>query len=303
MQESLDLRAIHLLREEFPGYELISAVDDPKILESKEVCRDVEIFYGRALTAASFHLMHQLRWIHVPTCSLEDLCLTAIQQRGNILISNTKEEHSRQVGEFVIGTILAFSKNILTDAPPWCLKNRILLQVGLGHIGTEIARLAQLMGMRVYGIRARKTFHPYCNKVLSIKDLHSVLPAADILSICPPGGRLFQRWKEEAKLELLTPDSILIAIGSGHLLDHIELERVAPSLRGVAIDGPLHTLPKALKDAPNVLLTENKAALPALEEPQGFRLFNYNLRHYVRGNTFDMKNQVDPLQDPSLYAL
>ena len=76
------------------------------------------------------------------------LCIGAIAERGNIMVTNSKGADVTQVGEFVLGAILAFAKELfewrhverhpeaLWNSPwkhfMWKLEDRTLLQVGLG---------------------------------------------------------------------------------------------------------------------------------------------------------------------------
>ncbi len=63
----------------------------------------------------------------------------------------------------------------------WTLQNRILLQVGLGEVGSEIVRVGQNLGMKTWGVQQTRTFHPYCDKTFSSLHLHSLLPTADVV--------------------------------------------------------------------------------------------------------------------------
>ena len=238
-----------------------------------------------------------------------------IQQQGNILVTNTRDENLPQMGEFAMSAVLAFAKNLfhwweikqfpalLWDSKwrhsMWTLKDKVFLQVGLGKPGTEIARQAGLMGMKVWGVDQNASFHPYCTKTFPFTDLLKLLPLVDVVSTCLPREREYHQWLKQEHFEAMKEDSILIVIGSSKLVDENALAEVAKTMkfRGIAIDGQ-HQLPIAqnspLWKIPNILITPEIAPRPKTKDTQSLRLFRSNLRQYVHGNYSDMRNLVDP---------
>lgn len=259
-------------------------------------------------------MAHQLRWIHSPSPRLNRLCLEDIEKLGNILVTSTKEENIPQIGEYAMSCILAFAKNLFhwrdADKYPkiiwdskwrdqmWTLKDRLLLQVGLGKIGTEIARRARQMDMRVWGAQINKTFHPYCNKTFSMRELYYLLPQADVVSISLPRGAEFENWLKQYDLELMKDGCILMIIGSHTVVNEEALAELAQKekFRGIIIDAFYQTpIPPASKlwTLPNAIITPEVSPRPKSEEKMAFRNFRYNLRQYLHGNFSDMRNIID----------
>ena len=253
-----------------------------------------------------------MKWIHVPSEHFNRLCLAEIEKEGSILLTYTKEENGPQIAEFVIGSMLAFAKNLfqwkktsaltLWDAKwrhsLWDLKKRIFVQVGMEEEGLEIARMASLFGMEVISIDRERTFHPYCKKHLSIRDLKRVLPEADVVSVHIPRGKEYLNWFGQEELTLMKQDAILIHTGGPDLFQ--PGEKIDPSLfqklKGAVIDAPHQTpIPASSKlwEVPNLYITPNIAARPKAKEPLHFRVFRYNLRQYIHGNFTEMKNLLD----------
>ncbi len=324
LQESLHLEEIGYLRKEFPHYELLSTAEGNLQELSIEEWNEVEIIYGNTLSSTQFGYAHQLRWIHSPTPDLQDLCLQELQNQSSVLITHSQQENVSQIGEFILGAILGFAKNLFywghfqdskmresierKKSSMWTLKDKILLQIGLGSIGTEIARLAKQMNMRVLGVQSHRTFHPYCHKTISLKDLRSALPRADVVCISLPRGKSYQNWFKKEELELLKEDSILIVTGYSDVVDEEALLNVIHKgkLRGVVLDNFYQkqiasSTSRAFWHYSNVLHTPNVAAYPKQERKQSFAIFKYNLRQYLGGNFSDMKNLIDSTLDYTFF--
>ncbi len=304
-QAPVDEEQLRTLHQEFPSYELIS--------ECKEGADwfGVEIFYGSDLSEANFEQAPQLRWLHAPSNDLDSLCMEKIQERGSVMVSSGFKQNIENISEFVLGAALAFSKQFFhwPSAPHepqefwdwplketmWPLRDKTLLQIGIGRVGTEVTRLAQILGMKTWGVSTTKSFHPYCEKTFSINNLHSILPASDVVVVAFPSKGIKHLLLGPEELALLKPDSVLIVVGTRETIDEKALVEVAKSgrLRGILLDAlkkpPLRNSP--LWSIPNMILTPNVAGYPEVETDHvNFSHFKRNLRSYAKGQTLEMKN-------------
>jgi len=314
LQGQLTLQEIDQLLKEFPQYLFLSLSEAAYKNLSPDHWSRLEVLYGFRLAKEELAIADQLRWIHCPGPYLNRLCMDEIEKQGTILVSHTIDENIPQMGEFAIAAMLAFAKNLFawkeTNQFPalvwdskwrdsmWTLKNKILLQIGLGKVGTEITRRARELEMRVWGIDQHYSFHPHCHKIFQLSDLRSVLPLADVVSLCLPRGREYHHWFQLEELELMKEDSILLSIGSSTVFDENALVQVAKTgkFRGILLDA-FYQMPipatSPLWKIPNVIITPDVAQRPKSTQRQAFRLFLYNLRQYVHGNFKDMRNLVD----------
>lgn len=314
IQEQLSTKEMDQLLQEFPHYIFLSLTETGYKTLSPDIWATIEIIYGNRLTAEELALAQQLRWIHSQTPNLNRLCLREIEEQGNILITNTKEENIAQVGEYAMSIILGYAKNLFnwrdTDQHPntvwdskwrdnmWFLENRTLLQIGLGKVGTEITRRARMFGMKVWGAQTAHTFHPHCLKTFSMNELDNALPNADVVSICLPRNKEYVNWLNESQLEMMKDDAILLILGSHQLINEDALYNVAKTkkFRGIVIDALYQTpipVTSKLWKIPNILITPEMAYRPKTSEKASFRNFRYNLRQYMHGNFNDMRNLVD----------
>jgi D-2-hydroxyacid dehydrogenase (NADP+) len=313
LQKPLRPQEIELLLKEFSQYLFLSHPSSDQKHLTDDYWSRVEILFGNSLTSEELAKAQQLHWIHCPTAQLNKLCLDLIAKQGKILITDTPEENIFQVGEFVMSGILAFAKhlfhwremsqfpNLVWDSKwrrsVWTLQNRVLLQIGLGKMGTEIARRAQEMGMQVWGAQRHQTFHPYCLKTFAMHEVRNILSEADVVSLSLPRGKEWENWFRAEELNLMKNDSILVLRGSHRVINIEALEQVAQSgkFRGILMDIIYHQpIPSSspLWKIPNIVITPDIAPQPKNIATQAFRNFLYNLRQYMHSNFKDMRNIV-----------
>lgn len=314
LQGQLSLQEIDLLLKEFPQYLFLSLSEAAYKNLSADHWSRLEVLYGFRLTKEELELATQLRWIHCPGPYVNRLCMEEIEKQGTLLVTNTIDENITQIGEFVIGGVLALGKNLFlwkeaNQFPSlvwdskwrdsmWTFKNKNFLQIGLGKVGTEIVRRAKQFEMQVWGTDPFYSFHPHCNKIFPIQDLYSYLPHADIVCLSLPRGREYHHWFQGEALGLMKEDSILISIGSSSVIDEESLAKTAQTgkFRGVILDAFYQTpllATSPLWKLPNVIITPDVAQRPKATQQQAFHVFLYNLRQYVHGNFKDMRNIVD----------
>ncbi len=314
LQSKLHLEEIDQLLKEFPQY-LFLTVNDASYRKLQEHQREkIEVIYGNRLSKEDLAQSPSLRWIHSPNPQLNRLALQSILDKGSIIVSTTPDENIEQAGEFVIGGILTFVKNFIHWSEAfkfptliwdskwrddiWTLKNKVLLQIGLRSVGTEIARRARQFDMKVWGMEEKKTFHPHCDKTFDFRDLHSVLSGVDIVSIALPPLKEYEGKFGATEFFHMKTDSILSLIGPYTQLngDALLAEEGNGKFRGILIDTPYalpipHTSP--LWSLRKAIITPETSPRPKSQNRQAFRLFLYNFRQYVHGNYKDLKNCID----------
>lgn len=308
LQTALDPREVVTLYREFPQYRILALDAKHSYLSEAEWSR-VEILFGARLSADQLEQAKQLRWIQAPNSNLKGLCLPEIFSKENILVTFTPEEDVYQRGEYVLATIFAFAKHIpdwkgssserdsAWAHTMWTLKDCTLLQIGLGDIGSEVARQAKEAGLRVIGAQSKTTFHPHCDATISYRDIPLTISQADIVSICLPQKDIQSNFFSRRELELMKKDSLLIALESQAALNNAELVAIAKSgrLRGIVLDMAQTPLPSdPMWQEPTIWITPGIAALPHRPVHQAFHIFHFNLRQYKSGNFADLRYRLSP---------
>jgi phosphoglycerate dehydrogenase-like enzyme len=311
LRDPISPEEFYKLQTEFPHYKFISFVGEPLDKLEKDQLSSIEIYYGHYLSVEELNLLPLLRWVHVTSPYLDEMCLKEIQARENIMITKAENFSFGQVGEFALAATLAFCKNLFrwktADKDPhsisnmalkksmWSPNHHIFLQIGLDAVGTEIAHKAQREGFNVWGAKEKSSFHPYCNKVYPFSELTGCIPNADVISISI-SEEIEKPLLKKEEFSLMKEDSILLIFGSPSSVDIRSLAELLESsnkkFRGILIDAHFKTgLPteSTFWNAPEVLITPEASLYPKHQENPPFRLFVYNLRQFIHGNLSEMK--------------
>jgi D-2-hydroxyacid dehydrogenase (NADP+) len=294
------------LQEEFPQYEFLNQAD----LESSplEFLRTrywdyVEILYDDTLSLEECDKALRLRWVHSPTPHCDKIACyqQESKRKENLLVTRTNEINSTQISEYVMAGVYSFAKKFFVKKAPgdeegikeeyWKVGGRLALIVGLGDVGTALAQKFQGNGMKVWGVTHQRSFHSFCHKTFSFRDLHSLLPVADVVCLCLPRCQQYSQWFRSQQVELLKEGSVFVMINPVDIVEETAfvyaLEK--KKLRGVIIDTALPFM-KPYLNRDNVLIAGGDADKPLSKENCSFTLFRYNLRQYIHGNIVDMKN-------------
>jgi phosphoglycerate dehydrogenase-like enzyme len=147
------------------------------------------------------------------------------------------------------------------------LNEQVLLIVGYGSIGRELAKRAKAFDMRVWGVtRSGRGDTTHAEKILAAKDLHEALPEADYVVIAAPETAETKHLIGAEQIAKMKRGARLINIGRGSLLDEAALIRALESgaLGGAALDvASTEPLPaeSPLWKAPNLFITPHTSGV------------------------------------------
>ncbi len=220
------------------------------------------------LTAAFMARATRLRLIAMFGVGIDHIDMAEATRRG-IAVSRAIGANSRSVAEQALGAVFCLARKLhLLDAAMkrgiWRRSRGIELEgknmgiIGLGEIGSRLARLAGAIGMRVFA--TARTPKPTLAAELgcTILPLRELLALADYLCLCVPGGG--KPLIGAAELALMKPTAALINVARGSVVDLEALTAalLEKQLGGAALDvfpqepmNPAHPI----FSLPNVLLT------------------------------------------------
>jgi phosphoglycerate dehydrogenase-like enzyme len=247
-----------------------------------------------------------LRWIHTISAGVDHLLFPELRESDAIL-TNASGVFNVPIAETVMAYILAVVKRLpefwahqrehrWEKLPLRELRGLTVGIVGLGDIGTEVARLCRAFGMHVLGLRRRPAPSDLADEVLPPDRLQDLLARSDFVVIAAPLTAETRGMIGRAELAAMKPDAWLINISRGAIVDE---EALVEALREGRIGGACldvfaeEPLPpeSPLWDMPNVIITpHNSWSSPHIEERE-IALFLENLRRYVAGEP--LLNVVD----------
>ncbi len=269
------------IRKRWPGMRVVHL---PNYERLPAELPDTDVFVGYSLRAEQLRDGKKLKWIHSTAAGVAQLMYPELRDSG-ILVTNPSGIFSVPMSEHVMGLLLALARNFpdsvrYQDRLRWAqqeiwdmpqhlteLNGQVLLIVGYGSIGREVAKRAKAFDIRVWGVtRSGEGDRAYLEKIFPAANLQEALPEADYVLIAAPetaetkhliGAPQFARMKRGARL---------INVARGSLLDEAALNRALESgeLGGAALDvAQTEPLPKEspLWKAPNLMITPHTSAV------------------------------------------
>jgi len=246
----------------------------------------------------------QLQWIQWLAVGVDRCVQQPALRERHVLLTNLQRTMGPSMAEHVLAMMLALSRHLeyflrkqqeghwtREEAAPQLadLDGKTVLVVGLGGIGTEVARRAHVLGMRVTATRASGRNGPdYVSYVGLPDELPKLARDADFIVNCAPltpqttgifNSEFFATLKPGSYFisvgrgrSTVTPD-LIAALSSGHLAG-AGLDVVDPE--PLPADSPLWHLP-------NVIITPHVSAHTSVSREQRDLVLVENLRRYAAG--------------------
>jgi phosphoglycerate dehydrogenase-like enzyme len=217
---------------------------------------DTDIFVGASLRPEQFQHARKLKWIHATAVGVSQLMYPELCGSG-VILTNPSGILSPPMAEHAMGLMIALARHFpdsvrYQDRACWSqievssqpgplteLNGQLLLIVGYGSIGREVARRARAFDMRVWGVtRSGKGDTSHAEKILSVTQLEDALPHADYIVLSAPETQETRQLIGPAQIAKMKPGARLINVGRGSLLDEAALMRALETgaLSGAALD-------------------------------------------------------------------
>jgi len=216
--------------------------------------RDADAVMGWILPAGLLDAAPKVKalvWLHA---GCDELDFAYLKRRG-IKVANIRGGNAIAVAEHAMALMLGVAKRLaerhgwFLDArwqPLWnpdfigtLLEGKTLAVIGLGQIGSAVARRARAFDMRVIGTRRHpKRGARFVDKLYGPDDLHRVLGQADFVVLAVPITRETAHMMDAKAIAAMKPGAFLINIARGNLIEERPLHEALTSgrLNGYASD-------------------------------------------------------------------
>lgn len=245
-----------------------------------------------------------IQWIQVVTAGVENcVSIPAVKER-NILVTNMQRIGGPVIAEHVIALTLAFTRgldlyiplqaqgNWRPTLPPGraqVVQGKTMLVVGLGGIGTEVAKRAHALGMKVTATRnSGRTGPDFVSYVGLADELPKLASEADFVVNTAPLTPQTQGLFNAELFAKMKPTAYFINIARGgsvvtsDLVDALTSRKIAGAGLDVTDPEPLpadHPLWKA----PNVIITPHVSNSSDLGSGVPLQVVRENLKRYAAG--------------------
>jgi D-2-hydroxyacid dehydrogenase (NADP+) len=251
----------------------------------------------------------KLKWIQVISAGVDCWRDTDVWNSG-VIITGVSGIHATPIGEFVLALMLMFAKNAprgfkMMRTRHWrryetqTLRDKTVGIVGLGHIGSEVARLSKAFGMKV--IATRRTIRQVgkarnVDLLLPQARMKQLLASSEYVALCLPLTSETRHIIGEPEFRVMKPSARIINIGRGQLIDEdalicaLDEKRIA----GAGLDVTyIEPLPKKsrLWSFDNVILSPHISGGMENYMLRATEVFCENLRRWLTGKK--LMNVVD----------
>ncbi|MFD2727556.1 D-2-hydroxyacid dehydrogenase [Hyunsoonleella rubra] len=273
---------------------------------------DSDVYIGRCSDVISTG--KNLDYIHITSAGIDRCASIPGIKTTHWIATNNAKVSSETIAEHSIAMMMALARRLpmfdglktnsdwnrgnAPDAPKAIsLKGKTLLVLGLGGIGSQIAKRANSLGMRVIGTRnSSRTGPDYVDYVGLSDETQELAKQADIVINALPltdkttgivSAEFFNNLKE---------GSYYLSVGRGKTTDTNALIEALNSgkLSGAGLDV---TDPEPLPEGhelwgmPNVIITQHTAGRSDLSRRNALMITRENLRRYIKGEK--LLNMVD----------
>jgi len=289
-----------VLQQIAPNARFLEVSERTPLAAVAEADAAIGICKPRIIQAAS-HLV----WIQWMAAGVEYCLSQPVIQQRQLLVTNLQRVAASSMAEHVMALMLILDRHLddyyrLQQRRHWVLdaetapqitdlKDQTVLVVGLGGIGTEVARRASAFGMRVLATRSSKAGAPdFVSYVGMPEELPMLVADADFIINCTPLTPQTQGLFNKDLFALMKSGAYFINVGRGasvvtpDLIAAIKSKRLAGAGLDVTDPEPLPAS-NELWRLPHVLITPHISG----ESQDTARLRNAvlaeNMRRYVAG--------------------
>jgi D-2-hydroxyacid dehydrogenase (NADP+) len=275
---------------------------------------DTNVFVGFSLRPEQFAWARKLLWLHSTAAGIGQLMYPELRRSG-IEVTNASGVHCVPMAEHILGTLIALAHRFpdylryqqqakwaqqeLWDAPvrPRELRGQVVLFVGFGAIGREVAKLAQPLGIRVWAVtRSGKGDADLAEKFFPSSKLLEALPQADFVVLAAPETSETRAMMGAREFALMKPSAYFINVARGALVDEpaliaaLQQNKIAGAALDVASQEPLPP-ENSLWKLDNAFITPHVSAVSEHLWERQTDLLMENLERWFSGR--ELLNRVD----------
>ncbi len=282
-----------------------------EVLQSKDreealrLIEDADVLFAGFFSRDLFLAARRLKWIQAWGAGVDRLLLPEVV-KSRVVVTNAGGVHPTPISEHVIGLMLCFSRKLHSF-----IRNQIQRKweryessesieqieelsgktvgiVGLGRIGTEIAKKAKCLGMTVVATKrdSSRSTSTHVDRLLRSTDLNKLLAESDFVVLSLPLTEETQGMIGESQLKNMKPTAYLINVSRGKIVQENKLIKALKQewIAGAGLDTfENEPLPEnsELWGCKNVIITPHVAGQTPYYMERLTNIFCENLKKFI----------------------
>ncbi len=280
--------------------------------ENEDQMEVADVWFG-GISEDEFKKAKKLRWVQSTSAGVEYYLFPSFME-SEVLLTNAKGCYGPAIGEHTIGLLFSLTRKIASQARSmqegkWErpenmveMKGMTMGIIGLGGIGSQVARRARAMDLKVIAVdivpKYKEQIGDICDEIRLVQDdgLEWLLPHADVVVSAAPHTKVSEGMIGPEQFDMMKPGAYFINVSRGKLVQTPALLAALLSghLAGAGLDvtdpEPLPPDHELWKQS-NVIITSHIAAQSQYSFNRMQDVFVENVHRFVHG--FPLLNQVD----------
>jgi phosphoglycerate dehydrogenase-like enzyme len=239
-----------------------------------------------------------LRWVHVIGAGTDHLAGAGLAEHG-VTVTNSSGVAARSIAEFVLGRLLMIWKRFPEQAdlqrrkiwsPTYgrTIAGSTIGIVGVGAIGSALARLLKALGATVLGLKRTPVPGLPIDQLYGPDGLDAMLARSDAVVLAAPAADSTRHLIGAKALAAMRPGTVLVNIARGSLIDEAALvESLRSGHLGAAVLDVFEAEPLSssspLWELPNCYISAHCSVSLDRYVDDVMAIFEENLRRYLKG--------------------
>ncbi|TDF98733.1 D-2-hydroxyacid dehydrogenase [Paenibacillus piri] len=293
---NLEESHVERLRRQLPE---VTFVCKPRPELAPDDLQDAAVFIGWP-TDEELAAMPSLRWVQLPSAGADSIVNRQLL-RDDVIVTNSSGVFGVPGAEHALALMLAFTRQLhvhfrqqserIWKRNPYCLEiqDSTVTVIGLGDIGTEVARKAKGLGAYVIGVKRSATDCPaFVDELCLTADLDSALAKSDFIVSALPLTEETKGLISAERIGKMKKGAVFVNVGRGPTVDETALIDALQNgrLEGAGLDvTEIEPLPETspLWTMPNVLITSHAVGVTPKKAQRRTELYLENFARFLRG--------------------
>lgn len=302
---SIDEEKLTEVRSIAEGYSVQSAKQKEA---SPEQIAEAEIILGLpgsdAIKAAK-----KLKWLQLLSAGADRFVDKDMYCNKDVILTNSSGVFGLPISEHILAMIFAHNRSLMLafqrknehnwekgfPVKEFC--GSTVGVIGLGDIGTEVAKRSKAFGARVVAVKRTPSDRPdYVDELYAEEGIDRLIEQSDYVVLALPSTGKTRGIMTAERISKMKSDAFMVNVGRGSLIDQEALITALKENRiggaGLDVTSP-EPLPaeSPLWTLPNVIITPHVSGNSPGNAERRLKIFKENLRLYLSGRP--MNNLVD----------
>jgi phosphoglycerate dehydrogenase-like enzyme len=293
------------LKEDFSNIEFVFEKNPDKVIEEIE---DADVLICFKTSDEALDNAKKLKWIQAASAGVDFWPVAKLNDK-NIILTTARGMHKSHISEYALCMMIMAARNIQDyivekqnrKITPGVKKQdeisgKKLGILGLGSIGQELAKRANFLGMKVYGVKRIVEEIDYVEKVFDSNDMEWIFENCDYIVNLLPATKHTLNIVDKKYFDMVKESCTMINIGRGTTVNEEDLyvalknNQLKLYISDVFAEEPLsETSP--LWDLENIIITPHIAGPNANYSEKFYEVIKPNIEAFINGE--ELSNKYD----------